>query len=213
MAIPHAPVISNEDLGSDIETKLDANFAYLEAKAVAVESADGVAFNNAATSLSATDVQAALIELANIGLGHMHLDTPYTGGQTLTTTPAKLSLFDTIAHDINGAVSMVVDTSEAVAAHSFTIDKTGLYNISGNVTAEFASADSVTLQVYVNSVGTEHVVSLQGRGAGKPVIFPYLGMANFTAGDVLEVYAFSDAASTSTLITSSHMIVERKALS
>lgn len=169
-------------------------------------------FDKTDTSLAATNVQTALVELANVGLGHMHLDTAYTGGQTLTTTPAKLSLFDTIAHDINGAVSMVVDTSEAVPAHSFTIDKDGLYNISGNVTAEFASADTVTLQVYVNGVDTEHAVSLQGRGAGKPVIFPYLGMADFEEGDILEVYAASDG-STSTLITASHMIVERKPLS
>jgi hypothetical protein len=171
-----------------------------------------VHFDNALTSLSATDVQAALVELANIGLGHMHLDTPYTGGQTLTTTPAKISLFDTIAHDINGAVSMVVDTDEATPAHGFTIDKTGLYDIRGNITAEFASADTVTLQLYVNGSPSEHAVSLQGRGAGKPVIFPYFGMSDFTATDVLEVYGYSDG-TTSTLITASHMVVERKAIS
>lgn len=169
-------------------------------------------FDNTSTSLAATTVQAALVELANVGLAHMSLGTPYTVGQTLGTTPAKLSAFDTINKDINGAVTPLVDTSEAVPAHKFTIDKTGLYRVYGTIEAEFASSDAVSMQLYVNGVASGRPVTLQGRGAGKPVLFSYIDIASFTATDYLEIYAYSDAASTSTLITSSSMIVERMPL-
>jgi len=170
-----------------------------------------VSFNNASTSLAATDAQAALVELANVGLAHMHLAVPYSAGQTITTTPTKISLFDTITHNINGAVTPVIDTSEAVPAHTFTVDKTGLYAIYGTVTAEFASADAVTLMLYKNGA-LVYGVELQGRGAGKPVGFSYLDAVSLTATDVLEVYAKSDA-STSVVVTGASMTVERKPLS
>jgi len=56
-------------------------------------------------------------------------------------------------------------------------------------------------------------VELQGRGAGKPVMYAYTDLVDLVAADVLEVYAVSSAASTSTLITASSMVVERKPLS
>lgn len=175
-------------------------------------SAANVSFDNAATSLAAATVQAALVELANVGLAHMTLATPYTGGQTIGTSAVKLSAFDTIHHNINGAVTPVVDTSEAVAAHTYTIDKTGLYGVYGTITAEFSSSAAVALRLYKNSAPFGPPVELQGRGAGKPVLFSYNDLADLTATDVLEVYAVSDTASTSVLITASSMIVERKPL-
>ena len=171
-----------------------------------------VSFDNAATSLAATTTQAALVELANVGLAHMTLATPYTSGQTIGTSAVKLSAFDTIHHNINGAVTPVVDTSEAVAAHTFTADKTGLYGVYGTITAEFSSSATVALRLYKNSAPFGPPVELQGRGAGKPVLFSYNDLADLTATDVLEVYAVSDTASTSVLITASSMIVERKPL-
>lgn len=174
--------------------------------------ASNIGFDNSSTSLSATTAQAALVELANVGLAHMALDTPYTVGQTLGLTPIKISLFDTIHHDINGAVTPVLDTSEAVPAHSFTADKNGLYSIYGTVVAEFSSSAAVSLQLYKNSVAFGRPVELQGRGAGKPVEFTYNDLVDLVATDVLEIYGFADTASTSTLITASSVILERKPL-
>ena len=169
-------------------------------------------FDNSSTSLSATNTQAALAELANVGFAHMQLQTPYTGGQTLTLTPAKISAFDAIHHDVNGAVTPLVDTSEAVHTHKFTIDKTGTYRIYGTIIADFASADAVSLQLYKNGVATGSAVQIQGRGASKPVLFSYIDIVDLTALDYLEIWGFSDAASTSTLITGASMIVERMPL-
>lgn len=169
-------------------------------------------FDNSSTSLSATTLQAALVELANVGLAHMTLVTPYSAGQTIGTSPIKLSLFDTIHHSINGALTPVVDTSEATPAHSFTVIKNGLYAIYGTVTAEFASADAVSLILYKNGSPISPNVELQGRGAGKPVMYSYTDLVDLLATDVLEVYAVSTA-STSVVITASSMIVERKPLS
>lgn len=171
-----------------------------------------VSFDKTATSLAATTVQAALVELANVGLAHMTLATPYTGGQTIGTSPVKLSAFDTIHHNINGAVTPAVDTSESTAAHTFTAVKTGLYGVYGTITAEFSSSAAVALRLYKNSAPFGPPVELQGRGAGKPVLFSYNDLADLTATDVLEVYAVSDTASTSVLITASSMVVERKPL-
>jgi hypothetical protein len=171
------------------------------------------AFDNSATSLLATTQQAALVELANVGLAHMLLATPYTAGQTIGLTPSKISLFDTIHHDINGAVTPLVDTSEAIPAHKYTIDKIGLYAIYGTVSAEFASSDAVSMQLYKNAAPIGVPVSVQGRGAGKPVVYAYNDLLDLVATDYLEVYAYSDAAATSTVIKSSSMIVERKPLS
>lgn len=170
------------------------------------------AFDNSATSLAATTQQAALVELANVGLAHMILSTPYTGGQIIGLTPIKISLFDTIDHDINGAVTPLVDTSEAVPAHKFTIDKGGLFAVYGTVTAEFSSSAVLLLTLYKNGTPITPPVELQGRGAGKPVMFAYTGLVDLVATDYLEVYAVADTASTSVLITSSSMIVERKPL-
>ena len=169
-------------------------------------------FDNALTSLTALTVQDALVELSNVGLGHMSLGTPYTGGQILGTTPVKLSAFDTIDQNINGAVTPTVDTNEATPAHLFTIDKTGLYRIYGTIEAEYASAASVSMQLYINGVAAGKPVTLQGRGTGKPVLFSYIDITSLTATDYLEIYAYSDAASTSTIIKSSSVIVERMPL-
>ena len=169
-------------------------------------------FDKTLTSLVAITVQAALEELANIGYGHMILATPYTGGQTVGTTPIKISTFDTIHHDVNGAVTPIVDISEAVPAHKFTADKTGTYRIYGTIEAEFASSDAVSLILYKNGVEFGRRVTVQGRGAGKPVLFSYIDLASLTATDYLEIYALSDAASTSVLITGSSMVVERMAI-
>ena len=174
--------------------------------------AANVGFDNATTSLSATTAQTAIVELANVGLAHMALVTPYTGGQTVGTSAAKISLFDTIQKNINGAVTPVVDTSEATPAHTFTIDKNGLYSVYGTVVAEFSSSAAVSLILYKNGSPISPNVELQGRGAGKPVIFSYVDLVDLVATDVLEVYAVSDTASTSVLITASSMIVERKPL-
>lgn len=170
-------------------------------------------FDNTSTSLAATTIQTALVELANVGLAHMTLPTPYTGGQTIGLTPAKISLFSTIHHDINGAVTPIVDASEASATHKYTIDKTGLYAVYGTVVAEYASSDAVALQLYKNGASFGPPVILQGRGAGKPVLFAYNDLVDLVATDYLEVWAYSDATSTSVLVTSSSMVVERKALS
>ena len=166
-------------------------------------------FDNTSTSLTSSTVQAALAELANVGYAHMVLATPYSGGQTLSTTPQKLSLFDTIDHDVNGAVTPLVDTSEAIPAHSFTIDKTGTFQIYGTVEAEFSASNEVTIELYKNSVTTGLNVSLQGRGAGKKVQFTYISDIDVAATDVLEIYAYADAASVSTLITASSVVVRR----
>lgn len=171
------------------------------------------AFDNSATSLMATTQQAALVELANVGLAHLILATPYTAGQTIGLTPSKISLFDTIHHDINGAVTPLVDTSESIPAHKFTIDKSGLYSIYGIVSAEFASSDAVSMQLYKNAAPLGVPISIQGRGTGKPVAFAYSNLIDIVATDYLEVYAYSDAAATSIVIKSSSMIVERKPLS
>lgn len=174
--------------------------------------ATNIDYDNSATSLIATQLQAAIDELANVGYGHMILATPYTGGQTIGTTPVKLSCFDTIHHDVNGALTMVVDTSEAIPAHKFTTDKTGTYEIKGNITAEFSSSSALTLQLYKNGVSIASAsVELQGRGAGKPVVFSYLDVIDATATDYFEIYAFADS-STSVLITGSSVIMERKAI-
>lgn len=166
-------------------------------------------FDNTSTSLTSSTVQAALAELANVGYAHMVLATPYSGGQTLSTTPQKLSLFDTIDHDVNGAVTPLVDTSEAIPAHSFTIDKTGTFQIYGTVEAEFSASNEVTIELYKNSVTTGMNVSLQGRGAGKKVQFTYISDIDVAATNVLEIYAYADAASVSTLITASSVVIRR----
>lgn len=168
-------------------------------------------FENSSTTLSATTIQAALVELANIGYAHMTLATPYTGGQSLTTSPVKISAFDTIHHNVNGAVTPIVDTSEAVPAHKFTIEKTGTYNVYGTIVAEFSSSNDVTIELYKNGVASGAKVDLQGRGAGKPVQFTYIGDFSYTATDYLELYAYADA-SVSLLIKNSTMSVERKAI-
>lgn len=170
-------------------------------------------FDNSPTSLLATTIQAALVELANVGLAHMTLVTPYTAGQTVGLTPVKISLFDTIHHNINGAVTPLVDTSEVSATHKFTIDKDGLYTVYGTVVAEFASADAISLRLYKNGVAIAPPVTLQGRGAGKPVLYAYSDLIDLVATDYLEVFAVSDTAATSLLIISSSMTVERKPLS
>lgn len=172
-----------------------------------------VDFDNTSTSLLATNVQTALVELANVGLAHMSLGTPYTGGQTIGTTAIKISAFDSIDQNINGAVTPVVDTSEATPAHKFTIDKTGLYRVYGTIEAEFASSDAVSMQLYKNGVAAGKPVTVQGRGSGKPVLYSYIDLAPLTATDYLEIYAFSDSAATSVLITGSSMVVERMPLS
>ena len=174
--------------------------------------ASNVDFDNSSTSLAATTSQTALVELANVGLGHMVLATPYAGGQTVGLTPVKISLFDTISHNINGAVTPVVDTNEATPAHSFTIDKSGLFSVYGVVNAEFSSSAAISLILYKNGSPISPNVELQGRGATKPVMFTYVDLVDLVATDVLEVYAVSDTASTSLLITASSMIIERKPL-
>lgn len=171
-----------------------------------------VSFDNSLTSLVATTVQAAIVELANVGLAHMALATPYTVGQSVGLTASKISLFDTISQDINGAVTPLVDTSESVHTHKFTIDKTGLYAVYGNATAEFSSSAIVALILYKNGAPASEPIALQGRGAGKPVLFSYNDLLSLTATDYLEIYAYSDTAATSTLITVSSVIVERKPL-
>jgi len=168
-----------------------------------------ISFDNTLTSLVATTVKAALEELANVGYSHMKLLTAYTAGQTLGLTAVKLSAFDTIAHDVNGAVTPTVDASEASATHKFTIDKAGAYRVYGTVLAEFASADAVSMLLYKNGTPLGPPVSIQGRGAGKPVLFSYIDIVDLSVTDYLEVWAYSDAASTSTLITGSSMVVER----
>ena len=171
-----------------------------------------VGFDNTSTSLVATTIQAALVELANVGYAHMILATPYTGGQALTTTPVKLSAFDTIHHNVNGAVTPLVDTSEAVPAHKFTINKSGIYRTYGTITAEFPSADDVTIELYKNGAATGNTVNIQGRGAGKAVQFTFIGDIDYVATDYLELYAYGDAA-LSFLITGTSMMLERKPIS
>lgn len=170
-----------------------------------------ISFDNTLTSLTATTTQAALAELANVGLAHMHLITPYTVGQTLTTTYAKISAFDTITHNINGAVTPLVDTSEAVPAHLFTINKGGLFNVIGTLTAEFASADTVSLVLYKNGVAVGPPVQVQGRGAGKPVAFAYNDLLTLSTTDYLEIYGKSDG-TTNFIVTATSMTVERRPL-
>lgn len=169
------------------------------------------AFDNSATSLAATTQQAALVELANVGLSQLRLATPYTVGQTIGTTPIKISLFDTPARDINGAITAIVDMSEAVPAHKFTIDKTGLFSVYGTVVAEFSSSSALTLVLYKNGSLYGMPLSLQGRGASKPVMYTYLDLVDAVATDYFEVYAYCDS-STSVLITASSMVLERKPL-
>ena len=170
-------------------------------------------FDNSATSLASTTIQTALEELANVGLAHMTLVTSYTAGQTVGLTPVKMSLFDTIHHDINGAVTPLVDASEASATHRYTIDKSGLYGVYGTVVAEFPTANLISLFLYKNGVQFGPAVSVQGRGAGKPVLFAYNDLVDLVATDYLEVWGVSDTAGTTVVVTSSSMIVERKALS
>lgn len=168
------------------------------------------AFDNSTTSLTSTTKQNALVELANVGYAHMVLNTPYTGGQTQSTTPAKISAFDTIHHNVNGAITPTVDTNESTHTHKFTIDKAGTYRVYGTVTAEFSSSNDITLELYKNGSPTGAKMQLQGRGAGKPVLFMYAGDLDFEATDYAELYAYADAASVSLLVTSSSVTLERK---
>jgi hypothetical protein len=167
-------------------------------------------FENSETSLIAETIQAALEELANIGYAHMVLATPYTGGQTQTATPIKISAFDTIHHEANGAVTPLVDTSESVHTHKFTIEKAGVYNVYGTITAEFSSSNDMTIELYKNGNPTGAKANLQGRGTGKAVQFTYIGDFEYDEADFLELYAFADSGSISLLITSSTMTIQRK---
>ena len=171
-----------------------------------------ISFDKTGTSLISTNAQTALVELANVGYVHLSLVEPYRVGQVLGVTPTKLSLFDTIIHDINGTVTPLVDTSESVPAHKFTIDKTGTYDMKGVITAEFSTSNNVSVELYKNGVATGAKANLQGRGTGKAVQFTYVGLIDLVATDYLELYAYADSASVSTLITSSTVILERKAI-
>jgi len=211
MALVHNPTIPDTSLdGQQVADNINANFLGVDAEIQSLKTT--IPFDNSSTSLLSTTVEDALVELANVGLAQITLQTPYSVGQTLNTSPAKLSAFDTISKNINGAVTPAVDSSEATPAHKFTIVKSGLFRVYGTIEAEFASSDAVTLRLYLNGSPTGRPVTIQGRGAGKPVLFSYIDLATFSAANELEIYALSDSASTSFLVKSSSVIVERMPL-
>lgn len=222
--------LNNGDSGLDFRTKLNDNYTELytkdgtqdstiSANTAAIATKADVAHTQAATTVTqdntgntlvSTDVQGSIVELANIGLSHATTSTP-VASQTLTTTAAKIAVFETVAHELNGAVTATVDNIVTpTTTHQFLINKTGLYRIYGVVGAEFASADDVSLVLYKN--GTTPVspaINIQGRGAGKPVLFSYSDMQSLVATDYLEIWAFSSAASTATIFPYASMTVER----
>lgn len=163
--------------------------------------ATNISQDNSGNELSSTDVAGTLGELANVGLGHM-MTSIQKAGQAITTTPTKIDIFDMIHHDINGAVT------PSPALDRFTIDKSGLFRVYGTVTAEFSSSNVATMQMYKNGVAEGFAINLQGRGAGKPVIFSYTDLGDFIANDYLEIYVSVDGTD-SIVIDTASMIVER----
>ena len=223
-------VLNNGESGLDFRTKLNDNFTELydkdvthdtdiaantaaiatKADASHTQASTTITQDNSGNTLTSTDVQGSIEELANVGLGHM-VSNSAVASQTLTTTPQKIAIFNLIDHDLNGAVSMVVDDIVTpTASHKFTINKTGIYKVYGVVGAEFASSDSVSLILYKN--GTTPIspaINIQGRGAGKAVLFSYIDLIDLVATDYLELWAVSDAASTAFVVPYATMSVER----
>lgn len=193
--------------GQNVSDNLDTAFTNID---VAIDSINADAFDNSATPLAATTRQDAIVELANVGYAHMILSTPYTVGQTLSTTPVKISAFDTIHHNVNGAITPTVDISEAIPAHKFTINKSGRYRIYGTLIGEFSQSNDITIELYKNGVASGAKVNLQGRGANKAVQFTFIGDFSYIATDYLELYAYADAAGIDLMVTGTSMIVERK---
>jgi hypothetical protein len=163
--------------------------------------AANVSQDNSGNELLATTVQGSIEELANVGLTQMITSTPLTA-QTLTTSDSKLTAFSEIKTTVNGAV-----TGDLVNQR-FTINKTGLYKVYGMLNAEFQNASYVGLKLYKNGLEISPAVELQGRGAGKPVVFPYTDLVSLAQGDFLEIWAYSDATLDFTVIGAS-MIVEK----
>ena len=164
--------------------------------------------DNTSNLLTSATVGESIDELANVGLGNMTAEAPLAS-QNVTTTVTKIAFFDTTKRQINGAVTCTTDTGTS-ATHKFLVNKAGVYRIYGVIGAEFASANELSLVLYKN--GTTPVsppVTLQGRGAGKPISFTYIDLIDLVPTDYLEIWAYADAASVATVIPYSTMVVER----
>ena len=163
--------------------------------------ASNVSQDNSGNELDSTDVQGSIAELANVGLTHMITETPLVA-QELTITPSKLTAFSVVKHEINGAVTGDIPNQR------FVINKTAPYKVYGMLNAEFPNNSYVGLMLYKNGISISPAVELQGRGAGKPVVFPYTDIVDLVQGDFIEIWAYGDATLDFT-ISGTSMIVEK----
>lgn len=223
-------VLNNGDSGLDFRTKLNDNFtelytadttqsAAIAANTTALTTKSDVGHTHASTEvtqdnsgnvLSSTDVDGSINELANVGLSHMTTGTP-VASQTLTTTAAKVAVFEAVHHELGGAVTSTVDNIVTpTASHKFTINTAGTYRVYGVIGAEFSSSNSVALILYKNgTTALSPAIDVQGRGAGKPVLFTYTDLVDLVATDYLELWAIADSVSVPTVFSYGTMTVER----
>lgn len=135
--------------------------------------------------------------------GLLSVTTGVSQANTINIAPSKLTYFDTTDADVNSH-------SESIAMNQeIQINTDAKYKIFGNMSVEASNGDIVSMQLYKNGSPVDGVMSVTGRGVGKPVSLSYNAVLSLIDTDLLTIYAHSDANNTDITITSSYVGVEK----
>ncbi len=72
--------------------------------------------------------------------------------------------------------------------NEITVLADGFYDVTVQVSAEFASGDELQMMIFINDAQlSANPVGIQGRGTGRPVYFAWTFLHQFVAGDVMDL--------------------------
>jgi len=154
------------------------------------------------TEAEGTSSVARLTALENTGITQVGLTTTLAS-VNITTTPTKLSFFDSIPLQVG------TKATASVVNQDITINVSGNYVIAGNIIADFPQTDLIKIQLYKNGVAATPSFSQQGLGTGKPINIGYHMVIPLVTSDVLTIYATSGTATFACIISASAVIFEK----
>lgn len=146
-----------------------------------------------------------LVETLNsiTGLVQGALGSSTVVGAVTTTPPVKLPFPDTLI--INKGVGATVN----IVDKRVDIDVDGVYTITAFGSFSFDLSGEILLGFYKNGVSLGPGISIQGRGAGKPVSAINSISLMLEGGDYIEGFAIAETGSVTLTMAAGFITVER----
>lgn len=130
-------------------------------------------------------------------ISHIYTATAALAAQPITTTPSKVLVGNTW-QALRAGITVT-------NAEGFTFTKTGLYEISFNVSAFYDQNEIINLDGYINGVSMSdgRGISATGNGAANPHVFNWMFLRSFNIGDVLTFWCKTDTGTGSFIVSMS----------